>query len=283
MYSSRMTTQLSFLWLGAAGIQLSFNGQVLLIDPCLTRIHFRQLWFGKLHSDRSLVEQVIPRADHILITHSHYDHLLDAPGLAITSGAVIYGSPHTCALSRLSGVPSAQIHPVQPGDTLDLGSFSVKVIPANHRLIPFFLPGPLSPRLQPPFTARQYRLDLCFTYLISVSEFTLLINAGSPPHLLAPAGVLFLHPFYSDAHYRQLLEVVHPRFVIPVHWDNLWRPLSQSPQPSFQPPRFGSPLLRRVNLSRFRQALLRLDPTLQVLLPKPLKEYNFSGFPSALL
>jgi len=277
-----MTSRLSFRWLGIAGIELSYHNQVLLIDPCLTRIPFWRLWYGKLHSDHSLVAQVIPHADHILITHSHYDHLLDAPGLAITHGAGIYGSPNTCALSKLSGVPSVQIHPVQSGVTLDLGCFSVKVIPANHRRIPFFLPGSLSPHLRSPFTARQYRLDLCFSFRISVDGFSLLVNAGSPPHLIPAADVLFLHPFYSNTHYRQLLEAVRPRVAIPVHWDDLWRPLSQPPQPSFQPPDLAFPPLRRVNLALFQQALLRLDPTLQVLLPERLKEYNLSIFGSVL-
>ena len=257
--SSSPESSLLYRWLGVAGFELTAHGQVLLVDPYLTRIPFWRQWLGKVQSNRSLVNQTIPRADHILVTHTHYDHILDVPGLASATRAVIYGSPNTCQLSRLSGLPSEQVCQVQDGQSLVLGSFTVTVFPAQHRKLPFFTPGSLPSGLQPPFSARQYRLDLCFSFLISVGGLELLVNSGSPPHLLPPVDVLLVHPFYPEATYRQLFEQVQPRLVIPTHWDDLWRPLSQPPRSSFQPPRWAFPPLRRVDLASFQRTLQRLD------------------------
>ena len=275
--SSSPKSFLLFRWLGVAGIELTAHGQVLLVDPYLTRIPFWRQWLGKVQSNRSLVDRIIPRLDYILVTHAHYDHMLDVPGLASATRAVIYGSPNTCQLARLSGLPSEQVCEVQADQSLVLGSFTVKVLPAQHRKLPFFTPGPLPSSLQPPFSARQYRLDLCFSFLISVGGLELLVNSGSPPHLLPPADVLFVHPFYPEATYRQLFEQVQPRLVIPTHWDDLWRPLSQPPRPSFQPPRWAFPPIQRVDLKQFERTFQRLDPAVRVCLPQRLKEYDLAG------
>lgn len=274
---NEINVQLNFRWLGVAGIELVYAGQVLLIDPYLTRIPFWRQWAGKLHSDRSLVNQLIPQADDILVTHCHYDHYLDTPGLAITTGAEVYGSVNTCQLSQLLGVSADQVHTVELGNSFDLGNFTVKVFLALHRRIPFFLPGSLKPGLRPPFNARQYHMDENFSYLISVNGYKLLVNAGSPPNHLEPAEILFLHPFHSETYYRQLLKRVQPQLVIPIHWDDLWRPLSQPPRTSFQLPRLTLPPLRRLDLGSFQSSLQRIDPALRFFIPERLKVYDLLG------
>jgi L-ascorbate metabolism protein UlaG (beta-lactamase superfamily) len=261
-----------FRWLGIAGIELTYKDQVLLIDPCLTRIPFWQVWFGRLKSDCSLLARLISRADHILVTHAHYDHLLDVPELTRATGAQVYGSENACQLCRLDGVPPAQVHQVQPGDCLTLGEFTVKVIHAKHRRIPLFNAGRLSSGLKPPFTAQQYRLDACFSFWVEAGDISIFDNAGSPPELAEQAEFLCLQPYYAESYYRQLCEQVRPKVVFPNHWDDLWMPLSQPARPYFLPPQLAFPPLRRLDLAAFERSLQRIDPRVRVFVPERMRE-----------
>jgi L-ascorbate metabolism protein UlaG (beta-lactamase superfamily) len=263
-----------FRWLGIAGIELNYHDQVLLIDPCLTRIPFKRLWFGDLQPDHSLLAKAISRAEHVLVTHAHYDHLLDVPELARMTGAQVFGSENACQLCRLAGVPPAQVHQIRPGDRLNLGELTVKVILAQHRRIPFFNAGRLSPGLKPPFTARQYRLDACFSFWIQAGGISLFDNAGSLPEQVERADILCLQPYHSESYCRELLERVRPRVVIPSHWDDLWRPLSQPVRPSFLPPRLAFPPLRRLDLEAFERNLKKIDSQVRVFVPERMREYT---------
>jgi L-ascorbate metabolism protein UlaG (beta-lactamase superfamily) len=260
----------TFRWLGAAGIELAASGKVLLIDPCLTRIRFWQLWLGYLHPDQGLLRQHISRADAILVTHAHYDHLLDTPGLAAFTGAKIYGSANACQICHLSDLPEGQVERIFAGQSLRLPGFTVQVYPARHRWVPFFTPGPLSPGLRTPFTARQYRLDEDFSFQVTMAGIRLLIDSGSDPQDLPPADVLLVHPFHREDHYRQLLEVAQPRLVIPTHWDDLWTPLSKPTRPTYQPPRWAFPPVQRVDLAVFQEMIRKLAPGVNVFLPRRL-------------
>jgi L-ascorbate metabolism protein UlaG (beta-lactamase superfamily) len=263
-----------FKWLGIAGIELTLGDQVLLIDPCLTRILKWRLFFGKLHPDREQLIRYLPQADHILVTHAHYDHLLDVPELACRSGAGVYGSANACQLCLLSAVRADQVHRLHACDRLSLGSFNVTVIPARHRRIPFFTAGPLPAGLKPPFTARQYRFDACYSFRIEEGGISILVNAGSSPEQLERADVLCLHPFHSERYCRALLEKVKPGVVILNHWDDFWMPLDQPTKPAFLPPRLAIPPLKRLKMDEFGQSLMRIDPLVRVCLPERLSGYE---------
>ena len=263
-----------FKWLGIAGIQLTLNVQFLLIDPCLTRIPRWKLFLGRLQPDLAQLARLLPRSDHLLVTHAHYDHLLDVPALARRTGAEVYGSHNACQLCLLEGIPDAQVHRLQAGDCLNLGVFNITVVPARHIKVPFFTPGPLPAGLQPPFTARQYRLDACFSFHIRAPGISILVNAGSPPESLEKADVLCLHPFHSEGYCRRLLAKVQPRLVIPNHWDDFWFPLDQPLQPSLLPPRLAFPPLQRLNISQFVDSIQYIRPDVRVFVPQRLQAYD---------
>ena len=91
-------------WLGVAGIELRTADQTLVIDPYLTRVPFWRVAFRRLRTDHALVAQHIPRCDFVLVTHSHFDHLMDVPAVVHHTGALALGSVNTCRLLALSGV-----------------------------------------------------------------------------------------------------------------------------------------------------------------------------------
>ena len=113
-----MQTSLEFRWLGVAGFELKWNGSILLVDPFLTRPPAYKLLVGRARPDGAMLRQHIPHADHILISHAHYDHLLDAAEIAGYSGARVYGSGNTCRIAEVCGLAAAQVVRVRAGMTL---------------------------------------------------------------------------------------------------------------------------------------------------------------------
>jgi len=277
-----MNASPTFRWLGIAGLELGGDDQVLAIDPYFTRIPFWRQWIGRIEPDRALVREKIPVCRHVLVTHAHWDHLMDVPEVANSTGASVYGSANTCQLLRLLGVPGERVHEIRSGDSLNLGPFKVKVLPSEHMKVPWFSPGPITQDLRPPLRARDYRMDSCFSFLISVGNRVLLTDPGERPDPVATADILLVSPYHDNAYLRSLLPRVNPKVVIPNHWDDLWRPLSKPVRPMMGPPSWSFPPVQRVNLSHFKQAVEQLDTTVRVLIPEMFTVYELADIMDTL-
>ena len=267
-----------FRWLGVAGIELSLDGQTLVIDPFFSRFPFWRMWVGRVSSDRELVAAKIQRCDYVLVTHAHWDHLMDVPEVVRNTGAVAFGSANTCHLLRVLGVPGEQIREISIGNELDLGGFEVQVLPGEHETIwgRSVFSGPIPPGIRPPLGARDYRMDSCFSFLVSAGGRRLLDWFNIHPGPAALAEVLFVGPLGSRDHYESLLGVVRPKVVIPLHWDDLFRPLSKPLRPMLAPPAWRVPPLQRMNLGGFAEMIEGLAPGTKVLVPEVLRAYDLS-------
>jgi L-ascorbate metabolism protein UlaG (beta-lactamase superfamily) len=87
-------------WLGHAGFQIvSEKGKVIIIDPWLT--------------DNPLAAckaEDITRADFVLVTHDHFDHIADAARIVKSTGATLVGMPETVGrLKTEAKIPDSQI------------------------------------------------------------------------------------------------------------------------------------------------------------------------------
>lgn len=267
---------LQFRWLGVAGMELSTNEQSLLIDPFLTRPPFRRMWVGRVYANSSLVAATVPRGDFVLVTHAHWDHVMDVPEVIRHTGATAFGSPNTCQLLSLSGVSQECIHEIKVGDQFALGAFQIEVLPAEHGLVlgrPF-ASGPLARGLRLPLRMRDYRMDSCFSFLIMVGGLRFLDWSSERPEPAVPADVLLVKPQQEQPYYEALLHVVQPRVVIPMHWDDFMRPLSRPLRPMLKPPRLAFPPFSRVDLAGFRRLLKQIAPEMQVFIPDVLHLYE---------
>jgi L-ascorbate metabolism protein UlaG (beta-lactamase superfamily) len=250
-----------FRWLGAAGIELVAGGEVLLIDPFVTRPPWSQLLVGRVAPDEELIARVIEQSDYILVSHAHYDHLLDVPEIARRTGARVYGSPNTCGIAAACQVPASQIGEVTSGQVLSLGPFAVEVLEAEHVKTPAdrVLNGPLAPDLSPPLRLRDYRMDHCFRFRIHVDDVRVLHSPGRAE----PADLLCVGTHAPDSVYQASLPTAHPKAVVPIHWDNFFRPLSR---PICELRKPGG---RR--LDEFLALVERLAPQANLLVPKALQ------------
>jgi L-ascorbate metabolism protein UlaG (beta-lactamase superfamily) len=269
-----MEPAVRFGWLGVAGIEVSVNEQILAIDPFLSRPPFRRLWFGRVRPNSALVVTTIPRCDFVLVTHAHHDHLRDVPDVIQQTGATAFGSPNACHLLTILGVPEGRCHEINVGDRFPLGHFQVEVLPAEHRSVPGFSSGPLPPGLRPPLRIRDYRMDTCFSFLIEVGGLRFLdwgsIRSGPAPS----ADVLWVTPSADAAYYEALLTMVQPLLVLPIHWDDLFRPLSKPVRPYWKPPHRAFPPLEREDLTRFRQLIKQIAPQAHIFIPEIFQLYE---------
>ena len=109
----------------------------VFFDAHMTRPSLLKYICGSDVTDGQLVEDMlalhhIDRLRAIFISHTHHDHVMDAPFIANKTGATIYGSSSAMNVARGGDVPEAQLVQFQPNETYQVGGYSIKVIPSLH-------------------------------------------------------------------------------------------------------------------------------------------------------
>ena len=265
---------LHFRWLGVAGLEFTCAGETLAVDPFLTRPPFWRLWLGRVAPDHALIARHLPRCDHILVSHSHYDHLMDVPDIARNTGARVYGSTNTCGLLRACAVSDHQIREIHAGDNLTLGSFIVNVLAARHGWAPGYSSGRVRSNLHPPLRLRDYVLGEYNSFLIQPPGLRLLDWCGVETQGAPKADVLFMLPTSVPGYCDALLTSVQPRLVVPIHWDDLFHPLTKPIRPYYELPHWALPPLKRIDLERFKETVQCIAPGTEVLVPEVLQPYD---------
>jgi L-ascorbate metabolism protein UlaG (beta-lactamase superfamily) len=261
-----MDNRVYFRWMGVASLEITANGKTLAVDPFFSRPPVQNFVFGRVAPNSRLVRKHLPACDYVLVSHSHWDHMMDVPEVARNTGAIAFGSPNTCHLLALLGVPKNQIRLIREGDRLDLDGFVVEVLPAEHGFAPITLgPGPLPPNLRPPLRIRDYKMDHCFCFVVHVAGYRLLALPGDT----ARADLMFVVPTRrGPARYTAMLNEVQPSVVVPVHWDNLFRPLYAASR-EYTPP--GG-----MTLAWFENFIRETSPETRFLVPEPFRAYDLA-------
>jgi L-ascorbate metabolism protein UlaG (beta-lactamase superfamily) len=258
-----LSATLSFRWLGVAGIELMLGEHILLIDPFLTRPPLHYLRFGRPVPDAPRIVRHVPRCDYILVSHAHYDHLMDVPVLLRQNPqAIACGSLNACRLLEVAGIPEHQRRVIEAHELLTLSPFEVRVLRGRHVSLPpgFRLAGRLPDKLRYPLRLSDYRMDECFAFYLEAGGCRLLY--GEAPQ---PADVLFTAPLRLSA---EILRVICPRLIIPIHWDRFFHPLDKPIRPLPGLPRYTN------SLEKFRQMAETTLPGVRVWLPHLFEHYE---------
>ncbi len=263
------SSSVTLKWLGTAGFEIRSGGRTLLLDPFVTRTPFYKLipW-AKIYPDESAVEKHLPEADLILIGHSHYDHLLDAPLAATRTGAVLAGSPTTCFIAESLGVPREQMRAQSdPPEPFEEGPFKVRFIPSLHGKVIFgkvLLPGKIeAPLPPPPRRGKDFPAGGVYGLHIETGGLSF-YHLGSADLIDREiedlrADVLFIC-LYGISQTPNCLEWVigslKPKIVIPCHYDYFFRPLEK-----------GLKCLPGIKMEAFRAETKRLAPQARIIEP----------------
>lgn len=260
--------QIKLRWLGNAGFEFHFGNTVLLVDPFLTRPRPSALYFGRTPSDLQAIAAHADKGDHILVTHSHFDHFMDVPSIAKRSGAVIHGSPNTCVIAGKLGIPENQLHLINAGDEFEIADICVKTIRAAHPFIPGYTNGRLRENLTEPLRLHDYRMDSCLSFLIKWQAARILVWSSTHINDAPPADVLICRSVSSQRWYDAIFKAVNPRWFIPAHWDDMFHPLCYPVRPFLTAPRLAFPPLQHISLERLAGRIEKANPESHFMAPE---------------
>jgi L-ascorbate metabolism protein UlaG (beta-lactamase superfamily) len=274
-------------YLGTAGWHITDGRTVVLVDPYLTRLgrrFFPNSWAltndgvplallgdSVIVPDTMAIQARIDHADYVLVSHSHYDHLLDVPYIALHTGAKVIGTESTRNIARVHGVPDSQLITVHGGEDYDFATFSLRVVPSLHSALAqkhFFDPRVASRELSPPLRVRDYPEGGTLAFLIRMAGCQIFVSGsmnyierevmGLRPDLAIVGSTAGRRQIY-DYTGRLLRALGPPPVVLPNHWDDETLPFTD-PQA-----RGGESILRALNafISEVQQA----SPSSQVIVP----------------
>jgi L-ascorbate metabolism protein UlaG (beta-lactamase superfamily) len=255
--------QVVLRWLGTAGWEISDGSTVILIDPYISRIFGPQPpgripfarppgdtrplygWDDAAAPDEAAIDARIPRADYVLMTHTHYDHVLDVPHIALKTHATVIGTESTENVLRAYRVPEEQLITVRGGEDYDFGIFSVKVIPSLHSPLDHkhYFSSEMAPAgMKAPLTLRQMHPEGgTLAYLVRFRGHQILAFGGMnyieremeglrPDVVLVGAGGSRKESY--DYCGRLMRALQFPALALPTHWDNFTAPYEASQQAS---------------------------------------------------
>lgn len=234
---------LTIAFLGVTTILVNDGESAVLFDGFFSRPSLPRIVLGRLRSHRrrvvtALARAAIIRLDGVIVTHTHYDHALDAALITELTGARLIGGTSAAHVARGAGLPRAQIATVEAGAHLQVGQYTLDFIESEHSH-PDRMPGAITDNLAQPARVRDYRCGTAWSVILThlPTGRTALIHssAGFYPDmldgfhadvaLLAVAQLGQTSTEHIEQYWHYTVDAVRAHTVLATHWDDLFRPL----------------------------------------------------------
>jgi L-ascorbate metabolism protein UlaG (beta-lactamase superfamily) len=286
--STEKASQVSLTYMGTAAWEISDGATVILIDPYLSRILVpppgagsaalgrvpgdtrpEHGWNEVVPPDVATIDSRIRRADFVLVTHTHVDHVMDVPHIALKTHAIVIGTESTENIMRAYNVPEDQLITVRGGEDYEFGKFSLKVIPSIHSALDhkhYFSSATFPSGMKAPLTLDQMNVEGgTVAYLIRFDGHQILAFGGmnyiereieglTPDVVLVGASGARREIY--DYTGRLMRDLHFPVLIFPTHWDNFVAPYEASQQPALDA------------LQSFVQEVRAASPSTKVVVPK---------------
>jgi L-ascorbate metabolism protein UlaG (beta-lactamase superfamily) len=112
---------MQFTYFGHSCFSIETNGTTLLFDPFVT--------YNELATAKGITADNL-KADYILISHGHQDHVADAVSVATRTGATVICAWELMGWFNAQGV--SNVHPMNTGGKKSFGFGEVKCVVAHH-------------------------------------------------------------------------------------------------------------------------------------------------------
>lgn len=279
--------QITLRYMGTAAWEITDGKTVILVDPYLSRLYGPQPpgrppfarapgdkrpqygWTDFAVPDKDVIDSHIKQADFILVTHTHYDHVLDVPHIASKTGATVVGTESTENVLRAYNIPEKQLITVRGGEDYDFGTFSLRVIPSLHSPLDhkhYFSSATAPAGMKAPLTLEQMHPEGgTLAYLIRFHGHQILAFGGmnyiereiqglTPDVVLV--GAAGSRKEIYDYTGRLMRDLNYPALVVPTHWDNFTTPYGASQQPQMEA------------LQSFVEEVTAASPKTKIIVPK---------------
>lgn len=217
----------------------------ILFDGHFTRPSFFDIGFKKISTNKKLVDEMIQlhkiyRLKAIFVSHSHHDHVMDVPYIASRCGCDIYGSSSSLNVARGLSIDEAKLHEFECFKKINIGDFNITVIPSKHSKAHWYnndLGQTIDSPLIQPAKKKMYKEGGSFDFIIEHQQKTYLIRPSysyiegqldgikADVLFLGVAGIAKASEEEKKMFFKETIEKVSPKLVIPVHWDNFFSSL----------------------------------------------------------
>jgi len=228
-------------YLGVNGYQFEANGHALLVDPYFTRAGLASIAFQqRLEPNDTRISfglrHVRSRIDAVLVSHAHFDHLLDVPEIMKRTNARLVAGVTAVNLTISCGLDRNRCLVVEPGFRRVIGPWRIRVLPSAHDRIFGWLPF-RGTRKQPgtcPAKASDWRLGEPMAFLMEANGKRIYIDSGGtlevlPPPQVVPVDLAILGVALPDSRkrLRATIERLRPKYVLPSHQDDFFSPVER--------------------------------------------------------
>lgn len=235
-------------WLGVSTLYFSDGQSSFFIDGFFTRPSIKEIITAPLAHDEARMKESLDRAairsaGAVLVSHNHYDHIMDAPWVANRFAALLYVPDE---LHKQKSLRDATRYPVLgfPHKTFDVGRFKITAVRTQHS--PTFLLAQLSEAIQEFFYGVHFEANGSFSFLIKhdCGTFAVIPSANSEGGMFGDQSpqVVFLgigrlgrqNSVYASQYFDQTIGNQSVKYVMPIHWDDFTKPFdSNVPLPSW--------------------------------------------------
>ncbi|MBQ6560708.1 MAG: MBL fold metallo-hydrolase [Erysipelotrichaceae bacterium] len=219
----------------------------ILFDAHLTRPSLMKYIFGSEASNTSLIDEKlklhhVDRLKAIFVSHSHHDHVMDAPYIANRCAATIYGSSSALNVARGGNVPEERLIEFKANETYTIGEYKIKIIPSIHSK-PTILNNDLGQTIDTPLVQparlRDYKEGGSYDFYVETEEKTYMIRPSfnyikgqmdgyqADVLFLGVAGLQKADEETERIFFEETVGKLKPSVVIPLHWDNFFSPLDR--------------------------------------------------------
>lgn len=204
----------SLTYVGHGTIELHLGGVTIVTDP------FLRNWLGPLHRQGPAPDRELPgRADLILISHLHRDHL-DIRSLRRFSPDVPLVVPQLASPLALRG-GARDVREVDVGESISFGGIEITAVLADHN---GYRDGHRGAPIQP----LGYVIEAAGRKIYFAGDTDLFEGMSE----IGPVDVALLPvwgwgPYVGSGHLdpalaAEAVELIRPRMVIPIHWGTFY-------------------------------------------------------------
>ncbi len=227
----------------------------ILTDGFFTRPPAHKILLGKIAPNKETIQQClnlagVKKLDAVIPLHSHFDHAMDAPMVADLTGAQLIGSSSTINIGKGYGLNESQMTIPSLNEGIEIGKFKLTFIESRHWQYPSakqraeLLDQDVVTPIVTPAKMADYKEGISYTLFIEHDSTKIAIqgSAGFKDNsisnqnvdllFVAVSGLELMDEEYNNQYQKLLIDPLHPKVLVPIHFDDFTVPLTKGLKPT---------------------------------------------------